>query len=72
LSRIFDNKGRVVLDYDKIELRLEEYVAMARKANCRYLTVNIPKAQLLYLGNRFNDALAARADKDCQVLTAED
>lgn len=68
MSRIFNSRGLVVIDYDKVEVQIEAYLAVARAAGCRCITVNIPKCQLLYLGNRTADALAAITDWHCEVF----
>lgn len=68
MSRIFNAQGQVVIDYDRVEILLEAHLIVAKKAGCRFVTVRVPTAQLLYLGNRRADAFAAMIDKDCEVL----
>ena len=70
MSRIFDSRGLVVIDYDKVEIQIEAHLAAARAAGCRWITVDVPKDQLLYLGNRNADALAAIKDSHCKVYSA--
>jgi hypothetical protein len=68
VSRIFNSRGLVVIDYDKVEIQIEAHLAVARAAGCRCTTVNVPKGQLLYLGNRTADALSAITNDHCQVF----
>jgi hypothetical protein len=68
VSRIFNARGIVVIDYDQVEAQIETYLVMARTAGCRCITVNVPTGQLLYLGSRTTDALAAIADSHCAVF----
>jgi len=68
MSRIFNSQGIVVVDYDKIEVQIETHLVVARVAGCRYVTVNVPTGQLLYLGNRTSDALGAMTDGHCEVF----
>jgi hypothetical protein len=68
VSRIFNSRGIVVIDYDKVEAQIEAHLAVARAAGCRCVTVNVPTGQLLYLGNRAADALAAMTDSHCEVF----
>lgn len=69
MSRIFNSRGLVVIDYDKVQV--DAYLAMARAVGCRCITVNVPEGQLLYLGNRTADALAAITNDDCEVFFTE-
>jgi hypothetical protein len=69
VSRIFNSRGIVVIDYDK--LQIEAYLADARAAGCRCITVNVPEGQLLYLGNRTADAVAAVTNDDCEVFFSD-
>lgn len=66
MSRIFNSRGMVVDDFDK--LQVEAYLTEARAAGCRWITVNVPEGQLLYLGNRTADALAAVTNDHCEVF----
>jgi hypothetical protein len=68
MSRIFNLQGIVINDYDIVESQIEAYLVMARSAGCRCVTVNVPSGQLLYLGNRTADALAAVTDRHCEVF----
>lgn len=68
MSRIFNSQGQVVIDYDRVEALLEAHLIVAKRAGCRFVTVRVPTAQLLYLGNRRADALAAKIDNHCEVL----
>jgi hypothetical protein len=58
----------VVIDYDKVERQIKAYLVVARIAGCRCFTVNVPTGDLLYLGNRTADAIAAIKDKHCEVF----
>lgn len=69
MSRIFNSRGMVVIDYDR--LQIEAYLAEARAADCRCITVNVPEGQLLYLGNRAADALAAIVNDNCEVFFSD-
>lgn len=59
----------VVIDYEK--LQIGEYLAEARAAGCRCITVNVAEGQLLYLGNRTADALAAIINDNCEVFFSD-
>jgi hypothetical protein len=72
MSRIFDSRGIVVTDYDKVEAQIEALLVAARAARCRCIVVNVPSGQLLYLGNRTSDALAAVRDVHCQLFYTTD
>jgi hypothetical protein len=68
MCRIFNSRGLVVIDYDKVEIQIEAHLAAARAAHCQCITIKLPKGQLLYLGNRPADAIAAKRDDDCRVF----
>ena len=68
MSRIFNARGLVVTDFDKVEIQIEAHLAVARAAGCRCITVNVPKGQLLYLGNRTTDAKMAVTNHHCEVF----
>jgi hypothetical protein len=69
VSRIFNSRGIVIIDYDK--LQVEAYLAEARAAGCRWITVNVTEGQLLYFGNRSADALAAITNDHCEAFYAD-
>src|SRR5260221_432101 len=67
MCRVFNSRGIAIIDYEGVEERIEAHMAAALAAGCRCITVSIPSCQLLYLGNRVRDALAAIADPHCEV-----
>jgi methylmalonyl-CoA mutase cobalamin-binding subunit len=67
MSRIFNSRGIVVADFGAAQAQVDDLLSEALAADCHCITVDVLIGQLLYLGNRPADALAAIKHEHCQV-----